>query len=484
MKKGILMLAAFAFALAFAIPSYSAVQNVKVGGDFTIYGAYRHDFSFNNKFKTNDFLQSSVRVWVSAQLSNNVSTMVRLINERDWGQSVYNGATGNSNGNITLDLAYVKIADLITPGLNLTIGRQDLKIGQGFVIGSQYNALNYNTGMTGFGGSGGVANLLAPDLGLQQSFDAIKLDYATPIIPLSAQGFFAKVNESNTAYSTEGPGSSSPNDVNLLGLSVLYAPSNWSLEPYVVNEYNYANSGTGATPALPYNVPDYNSSITTAGLRGTLTIPAAPGLSFKGEYAKQFGTDEFVHQSYEGWAGYLGGKYVFQTPMKPYISAEYSMYSGQTPGDAKVKAWQPMYPSDLSSQFGAIGYPAVWTMLYGGSIYNGLTPTQYDSPYYPGIKIAKIGVGFQPLQKLGVFLNYYDLTLDKKLAPGGNTSFAGSDSVGNEVDLGLNYAYSEDVNFGLTVGQLYRGDYVKDVLFNGQNSEDPWEALASMTVSF
>ncbi len=483
MRRIITLLFLIGIIVGITIPAYSSVENVKVGGDFTIYGAYRHDFSFTNNYKTNDFLQSSVRVWVSAQLSNNVSTMIRLINERDWGQSIGEIQFPDpSNGNVTLDLAYVKI---ITPTCySITIGRQDLKIGQGFVIGSQYNAVNYNSGQPGFGGSGGVADLLAPDLGLQKSFDAIKIDYKDEILPLSGQAFVAKINGNSTSNAT--PPLANNNDVDLYGLSLLYAPTNWSIEPYIIDEYNYGyqatmNPNPPPTEILPYAVPNSDSSLSAAGLRGTLKIPSAPGLSFKGEYAKQFGTDEQQYQSYEGWAGYIGGKYIFQTTMKPYIDLQYSLYSGQTPGNANIKAWQPMYPSGLSSQFGAIGYPAVWAMLYGGQGFNGAT--QYYAPYYPGVKVAKIGIGFQPLTRLAVYINYYNLSLDKKL-PAIGLGTVTSDSVGNELDLGLNYAYSQDVNFGLTVGQLFRGDYIKDYLANGMTTDDPWEALGSMTVSF
>ena len=84
MKKGILMLLALGLIAGIAVPSYSAVQNVQVGGDLTIYGAYRHDFDMRSDEKTNDFLQTSARIWVSANLSDKVSAMIRIINERDW----------------------------------------------------------------------------------------------------------------------------------------------------------------------------------------------------------------------------------------------------------------------------------------------------------------------------------------------------------------------------------------------------------------
>jgi hypothetical protein len=97
--------------------------------------------------------------------------------------------------------------------------------------------------------------------------------------------------------------------------------------------------------------------------------------------------------------------------------------------------------------------------------------------------VAKIGIGFQPLTRLAVYINYYNLSLDKKL-PAIGLGTVTSDSIGNELDLGLNYVYSQDVRFGLTVGQLFRGDYIKDYLANGMTTQDPWEALGSMTVSF
>jgi hypothetical protein len=112
-----------------------------------------------------------------------------------------------------LNLAYIKIDNIFTPGLNLTIGRQNLKIGEGFVIGSQYNALN---------ASKELGPLLGSTLGIQKSFDAIKVNYTPQTISkLSAQGFFAKVNENSTTSSIND------NDVDLYGLSVLYNSSIW-----------------------------------------------------------------------------------------------------------------------------------------------------------------------------------------------------------------------------------------------------------------
>ena len=108
---------------------------------------------------------------------------------------------------VGLDLAYVKLSDFLTPGLNLTVGRQELKIGEGFVIGSQYDAMNDPT------------NLLNKDLGLQAAFDAVKLDYKAAGAPLSWQAFMTKIYE-NVEYSQ----AYHDYDGNLYGLSLLYAP--------------------------------------------------------------------------------------------------------------------------------------------------------------------------------------------------------------------------------------------------------------------
>ena len=97
MKKLVL---ALAVAFLMAAPAFAAVQNVKVSGSITSTYLNRQDFDFNaangpaspnggngqDRWKQSVFLtQTTLRV--DADLSDNVSSTVGLINERAWGKN-------------------------------------------------------------------------------------------------------------------------------------------------------------------------------------------------------------------------------------------------------------------------------------------------------------------------------------------------------------------------------------------------------------
>ncbi|HOL22765.1 MAG TPA: hypothetical protein PLQ41_07945, partial [bacterium] len=151
--------------VAMAIPAFSAVESVKVGGDITIYGIKRANLEMVYDDEDSlDILQTHMRLYVQAMLTDNVEAMVRLINERVWNWE------DDYESDILLDLAYIKVSDLLTPGLVLTVGRQEIQFGEGLVVGSNYGNDHpfYPYGDT---------RIPATDLGLQKAFDAIRVDY-------------------------------------------------------------------------------------------------------------------------------------------------------------------------------------------------------------------------------------------------------------------------------------------------------------------
>ena len=56
-------------------------------------------------------------------------------------------------------------------------------------------------------------------------------------------------------------------------------------------------------------------------------------------------------------------------------------------------------------------------------------------------------------------------------------------AIGNEIDLGLTYAYSEDVSMGLDLGYFMTGSNIEDTVGTG-NEENAWQAIASVKVAF
>ena len=143
-----------------ALPAFAAVQNVKISGDINVSGVARSNLDLDksssvansvgansNQDNQSDFL-SITRVKVDADLTDNVSTSVRLINERNWNGDSATGTTGaNRNIGFTtanapatekqfdLDLASITLREFLTPALTLTVGRQELRFGNGWVVG-------------------------------------------------------------------------------------------------------------------------------------------------------------------------------------------------------------------------------------------------------------------------------------------------------------------------------------------------------------
>lgn len=437
--KGLLKILIAVFAVCLIAPAFSAVENVKVGGDIGIYGVLRGDFQIkdNNKVVNEDlhFFQTSARVYVSADLSENVSTMIRLINERNWGDEE------NTSRGIDLDLAYIKVSDLLTPGLNLTVGRQEIELGEGLVVGSQYNAYDNPVAYP--------AGLKAKDLGLQKAFDAVKIDYAASAIPLNLTAFLSKINEAYTDDSGEKT---------LYGLNVGYKVG----EVANIDAY-YVRRDTD-NPKTENNKPIKDDKLDTAGIRVVAGIPAITGLSLKAEYAKQFGEDK-SDNDYEGSALLLGASYQFAANMEPQIKVNYVLLSGKKTTDTKNKDWQMVFPSNIGSRIGPL--------LYAYDAYNsGLTGNDQVKIIGSESNLSVINLGFsiKPVEKVKVCLDGYLQKLDEGTP----------DDIAKEIDLSIEYKHTEDLTIGLTLGKLL----VDDVIEKSAGGKDAWQAIASMKISF
>ena len=117
-----------AVVVALAVPAYAEVQNVKVSGDITARYLYRDNLDLNKNVDTSttlgsgseDFFMSTIGVNVAADLTDNVSTTVRLVNQRDWDRATDGtSADGNDSYNVQLDLGYVTLKEMLLNSLQL-----------------------------------------------------------------------------------------------------------------------------------------------------------------------------------------------------------------------------------------------------------------------------------------------------------------------------------------------------------------------------
>ncbi len=363
--------------------------------------------------------------------------MIRLINERYWDCT---GCSSTSELKVLLDLGYIKVTDLLTPGLTLTVGRQEIQFGEGLVVGSQYNA--YGTVLGNVSVSYPFSSIAATDLVFQKAFDAIRADYEVATVPVVITAFGAKISENSTSPIT--PPNRPVSDTNLYGLNVEYRPDLYSLDVYYVRG----------------DALHTDQNLDTAGLRVSGSIPAVEGLSLKLEYAKQFGEDG-SDNDYDGWALLFGGSYEFPVDMKPVVRVAYNLFSGDdTPGVGDNDAWQMVFPSNIGSRIGPVYYAVDSLNLITGE---------------SNLQVINLGLDIQPVEKVKLSLDGYWLKGDEDI-PGTN-----EDDIGYEVDLGVNYQYTEDLSFGFNAGMLFTGDLFDT---SGYDDDNPWQLIASMKVAF
>jgi len=325
--KAILVLA---LTVLVAAPAFAETQNVKVSGSLDAYAFYRDNYDLtknndagsvqiggtvpgalhagadltNQQSEADSYFMSITQVQIAANLTDNVSTVINLVNQRDWNANEFNAAATTSAAphefDVLLDLAYVQMKEIFYSPLTLTIGRQDLVFGRGFIIG--WNPQDPNS------------NIQADEFTQIQSFDAIRatLDFN----PWTLDFVYSKVRE----------GSLNPEDDRDLYLANVN---------YKFAEYN------AVAEAYYFGDVDRNTVATAAGVKGSETDTVGARVQFDpisqitlgAEAAYQFGdyvaTGTVSDKDRRAWALDLFGEYRWDTNWKPMVGVEYVYLSGE-----------------------------------------------------------------------------------------------------------------------------------------------------------
>lgn len=438
MSRKLLILAGI---MLIAVPAFSAVQNVKVSGDISTYAVSQNEFDLNDNSDTaglddNGFFATITRLRVDADLTDNVSATVRLINEREW------GASDEENTDVNLDLAYLTLKEMFYSPLTMIIGRQELRYGSALIVGDP------NTNAT-VSGDSDLDH--APFLSKEKAFDAIRaiLDYDPWTIDL----VYAKIDEVNEAQNDE--------DIDLYGVNVAYKFAEYDAE--AEGYFFYVDGEAEETSG------DTNVDVYVLGLRGSL-VPV-DGLTVGAELAYQGGdytTAAGSSRDQDAWAASIYGQYAWATEYEPSVKLAYDYRSGDN-GDntGDYEAWLPLYEDQTKG--------LIADYLFGGAN-NGVSSNCH---------IINLGGSFKPLEDLTVGLDWYHYILDEKVSSITNNAGASisansnDDDFGDEIDLTLTYDYTEDVQFGLQAGWFIPGD-----AFDNANDDDAMEVIGSVSVSF
>ncbi|MBU4457590.1 MAG: alginate export family protein [Candidatus Omnitrophica bacterium] len=472
-----------AIALA-AAPVFAEVQNVKVSGDVKTTGVYREGYTLldetrlrsANASSTNNGIITQARVRVDADLTDNVSTTVRYLTQYYWDTQDHQGSAASSASadDVDLDLANVTLKEAFYGPLTMMIGRQPLRLGNGFVLGDpDTNTTDANS----------AADMAYGDLSLRKSFDAVRgiLDYS----PLTVNLFYSKINETDAVAGSESL------DADLYGINGSFDFDSYNGEVEAYWLYMLDDSNTAPDPCDTTAIRDCfrpASKLNTIGVRGSMT--PMDNLNVLGEFAVQRGDYDNISatkRDQDAYAYQVAGDYAFSDmSWAPVVRLGFTHYEGEPlDNDGDHEGWIPLFEDQT--------HGVVANYILGGV--NGGQNSNAD--------ILNIGVTAEPMEDLTISVDFYNFWLDEKLVSADNTLLSGtnvtpgwynldedsyyvnaSDEIGYEVDLALNYDYTEDVKMGLSAGWFVAGKALEGSSGTSSNDEKAVQLLATLDVAF
>jgi len=427
MRKYLIAVLALALTVGMAFAAYAEVQNVKVSGDIIASGVARNHFNLakgptgNESFLKQRFLMSQIRVRVDADLTDNVMATVRLINERLWNGQNDTSASGDSK--IDVDLAYVTLKEFLYSPLNLTIGRQEMRFGNGLIIGNAKVL--------------GTSTNIPSDLTERKAFDAIRatLNYDPLVVDL----VYAQVRQTLTDTSNK-------NTIDLAGVNVTYALNkkvDLSAYYFLKKDKSLGLGIAGSGSRL--------DAVNTIG--GLITVRPVEDLTASFEGAYQFGRNDQVTNTnqrrhdalaLQGMADYTFSK----VKMTPKIGGSYTYLSGSSAGDTRNGGWDPMFYDQKLNNI-------VYTLLP----FSNMSAYNLKASLKPVDDVTLSAVyGYYNVAQTGAAGFTVPFTYDGGTAYYAGTYRVGKTYLGQAIDVTAVYDYTEDVQFALTGGMFTPGD--------------------------
>jgi len=438
--------------------AYAEVQNIKVSGDLLTSTVSRQMFglggsssvSGDKKSDTENIIATQARLRVDADLTDNVMATVRLINERNW-----EGET-NASTDIDVDLAYVALKEFLYSPLSVTVGRQEIRLGNALIVGK---AGTYATN---------VLNGLPSDLSLRKAFDAITavLNYD----PLVITGLYAKIDGSNRTLSSDTR--SENNDTNLWGVDAAYdfGRRGARAEAYYLRKNGDATTATSSSPAT---TSDKDVVINVIG--GILSATPIENLKASAEFAYQYGDMGNASPKKRAYAVQAMADYTFaKVKYTPALGVSYTYLSGdKDSSDNKDKAWDRMYYDQ-----------ALNNITYAILPFSNMEVFNFKGSVKPKEDITlAANVGLYRLAQKGAS-TLTGVNVDSNGNTYGNdsnqyTMDSNKRDLGTALDLTATYDYTEDVQFALTGGMFKAGK-----AFAESNRTTATQVVGSMKVTF
>jgi hypothetical protein len=317
-----------AVAVAAAVPAFADLQNVVVGGSVRIRADW---FNYGDNAIDNAFVEQRTRLNVRADFTDAVSAFIEMDDYEVWGggdfrSNYLTGVDGRANtaDDVELYQAYIETNEMWGTKLKARIGRQEIKLGSGWLVGTN----DKNAYFRGL------------------SFDGVRLTYATD--QFSVEALWAKLCDQSPLRSDA--------DVDLYGVYGSYLGiENVTLDAYWLFVRDAANiSGYG-------EVLDTH----TVGLRGAGTMGA---FDFEAEAAYQW-LDADHYDDSDALAGNLEVGYTFDMDYTPRVFLGGAYFEGSdddAPFDRLFSNWEYTMFDFLGEQSNAC-MTNFWTVRGGAS---------------------------------------------------------------------------------------------------------------------
>ncbi len=479
--------------MVFAVSAiaYAETQSVKISGDIALRGLARGSYNLdrdgapsaansNNGQVTSNWathLMSTTEMQVDADLTDNVASCIRLVNQRVWGNGEYTSdatetgvigapyrdrftasavdpGTQDAAFDVLVDLAYIELKEFLYSPLTLKIGRQDLWFGKGFIVGAQQQDP--------------TDALFAKEYTAINSFDAIRatLDYD----PLTIDAVYSKIAEI---------GRRADDDVNLWGVNVGYAFDKYNAEAEAYCWYRqqkFSGNAADATQAVTVIDGRDSNDIYTLGLRGgfdpledwTVALEGAVQL---GDYIGA--TSQIHHKSRAAMAldamvecRYWQDNFAW----KPVVGVEYIFYSGEKNLDQIDES-----NSDTQAYTG-------WDQMYRGKFDSAIR--EFQNVYYGTVTTSSPATTnehqllvrgcLEPMDNLTFDATYGHFWLAERYSATNSQT-----NLGDELDVKLTWDYTEDVSFDLLAAWFFPGDH-----FSTDQNNVATDVVGSVKLSF
>lgn len=446
--------------------SNADIENLDIGGDVRTLMVWTDNIVDLNDDEDdqNDFLRLEAHIWFEATLADNVKAKVSFEVDRDWESNAdVEGVETGSNGifggdsdlNVFLEEAWIKIAQIYDSPLSLTLGRQFIQFGDGFIIGDSQPAVPLYLTQTGEWE--------------QDPFDAIvaNFDWDTIILDL----VYAKTVEEREA----------DEDGDLAGAHLAYA----GLEGHVFSIYYwFMRTESGDFARYPKLFTDGQENLHVIGGRAEGEL--FPTLNYVAEIAYQFGdTDmESGNEDISALGAHAGLTWRPDMELSPYIGFEYFFLQGDD-------------DPELENE---------WRQVFSNHTYGEIAESYIAS----NMHMFNVNLGLDNIAdgKFAAGLKYFYFLLDEDegtlgatglptVGPGGHPGYeyhyqalpflTGDDSdFGHEIDLYLTYNFSDSLVAKVVGGVFIPGDAIET--FNDdeevEDADEAFFARAEVAVKF